>query len=90
MTDEEDDEGFASEVGWVVPKLGSWVMTKTKRIGVIGWVDKDIVGNVYMLFPDGHSRSYSYTSLTLLDPPMQKMLSSIHEEFYKTEVKGRI
>lgn len=71
---------------WVVPRVGDWVITKTKRVGVIGWVDKNIQGNVYMLFPDGHSRSYKMESLTLLDKPMQKLLTSAHELFYKYEV----
>jgi hypothetical protein len=72
---------------WFVPKVGDWVITRSKRIGVIGWVDRSIAGNMYMYFPEGSSRSYKMESLTLLEPPMQKLLKSAHEEFYKSVMK---
>jgi hypothetical protein len=68
---------------WLVPRVGDWVMTKTKKIGVIGFLDTSISGNMYLYFSDGGGRSYKMESLTLLDKPMQKLLTSANEQFYK-------
>jgi hypothetical protein len=78
---------MTDEYVWFVPKVGDWVITKTKRIGVIGWVDKSIQGNMYLYFPEGNPRSYRLESLTVLERPMQKLLTSVNEEFYKNIFK---
>jgi len=60
---------------------GEWVITKMKKLGLIYFKEGD--GNMYIVFPDGGSRSYNPSKLVVLDEPMQKLLNATYEEFVR-------
>ena len=64
-----------------VPRKGDWVMTKSKKIGCVGWEEN--YTHVYLFFFDGDTyscRSYKRTGLVVLDRSMKKLLDHTYKE----------
>ena len=75
-------------------KEGDWVITKSKRIGYVGF--EDIYGylendpHVYLYFFSEFydCRSYKTNSLTKVEPAIAKMLTDVHKEQIKNLTKS--
>ena len=68
-------------------KEGDWVITKSKRIGYVGFEDAP---HVYLYFFSEFfdCRSYKTNSLTKVEPAIAKMLTDVHKEQIKNLTKS--
>jgi hypothetical protein len=71
---------------WVVPRVGDWVLTKSKKVALFGLVTHD--RKAFLSFLDGHHRSYDIGTLTVLEPEMQKLLNESNKQFIERWHRG--
>jgi len=70
---------------WVVPRVSDWVLTKGKKVALFGLVTD---GKAFLSFLDGHHRSYDISTLTVLEPEMQKLLNESNKQFVERICRG--
>ena len=78
-----DDADFINEVGWVVPKVGDWVVDTKKQVWQM--TNKVKEGKVEVQrrsHVDGRrvTAMREITELEILEPSMAKLLTSVNKE----------